>query len=184
MGDDDLFPTREEILAGRGVANRDVRRARALVYLIEQESLRSTDRDRALSSLGMAAEGMGVAVDIEQFLDDEAQRGALPGEGDEAYLVSFRAARRSSSDPQARLIETQASSWASLVPTRVELRARVLDLLSQRYTLNTRSARRTLDVLGAGDPGFAEVFARVAGRSLDEAVPEARRRWWHVFQRA
>lgn len=174
MGDDageELF-SRDDILKGASGAGRDTRRARAIVYLIEQEAQRSGDRQAGIAAAGAAASAMaGSPLRLDDLLDPEAQRGELPGEADEAYLESYRAARRHASSPELKRLERQASSWAPIVPERADLRARVLDLLAQRYELTTRNARRILETLGATEPGFADVFARTCGRPLDEAVP-------------
>jgi hypothetical protein len=167
----DLF-SRDEILAGGSGAGRDTRRARAIVYLIEQEAQRAGDRQAGITAAGAAASAMaGSPLRLDDLLDAEAQRGDLPGEADEAYLESFRAARRHASSPELRRLEREADHWAPLVPERTDLRARVLDLLAQRYELTTRNARRILATFGAADPAFADTFARTCGRSLDEAVP-------------
>jgi len=169
----DLF-SRDEILGGRSAANADNRRARSVVYLIEQEAQRSGDMATGMAAAGSAAAAMGGAtIDLESLLDAEARRGELPGEADEAFVESFRAARRGTSGPNLRRLNKQAKAWRMLVPQRADLRARVLDMLSQRYELTTRNASAILANLGADDPGFAETFARVAGRPLDEAVRPA-----------
>jgi len=170
-GAGDLF-SRDEILGGGSGAGRDTRRARAIVYLIEQEAQRSADRQQGLAAAGAAASAMaGSPLRLDELLDPEARRGELPGEADEAYIESFRAARRHAASPELKRLDRQAEHWAPLVPERADLRARVLDLLAQRYELTTRNAHRVLAALGADDPAFAEVYARTCGRPLDEAVP-------------
>lgn len=170
-GSDDLF-SRDEILGGGSGAGRDARRARAIVYLIEQETQRSADRQAGINAAGAAASAMaGSPLRLEDILDTEAQRGELPGEADEAFIESFRAARRHASSPERKQLERLTHSWTPLVPERADLRARVLDLLSQRYELTTRNARRILVAFGADDPAFSDTFARVSGRPLDEAIP-------------
>jgi hypothetical protein len=171
MSGDELF-SRDEVLAGGSGAARDRRRARSILYLIEQEAQRSGDRRQGLATAATAASAMaGSPVNLEDLLDEEARRGALPGEADEAWLESFRAARRGADHPDLRRLNQQADAWAALVPERLDLRARVLDQLLARYELTTRSGKRVLTAFGADDPAFVETFARVAGRSLDEAVP-------------
>jgi hypothetical protein len=172
MADDELF-SRDEVLAGGSGAARDTRRARAVLYLIEQEAQRSGDRRKGLAAAATAASAMaGSPVNLEDLLDAEARRGALPGEADDAWLESFRAARRGADHPDMRRLNQQADAWAALVPERLDLRARVLDQLLARYELTTRSGKRVLAAFGADDPDFAAAFARLAGRSLDEAVPK------------
>jgi len=174
MSDDDGLFSRDEILGGTSGSGREMRRARAIVYLIEQEAQRSGDRRQGMAAAGAAASAMaGSPISLDDLLDEETRRGDLPGEADEAFIESFRAARRHSSSPELKRLDQQASAWAPLVPERADLRARILDLLAQRYELNPRKARHVLAALGADDPAFATTFARVCGRPLDEAVPPA-----------
>ncbi len=168
MSDDGLF-SREEILSG-GASAGDVRRARSLVYLIEQESQRSSDRQKAITASAMSAT-QSAYMSLEHILDAEALRGSLPGEADEAFVESFRAARREAGSPQLKLIERHVSDWSMLVPPRVDLRARTFDLLCQRYEIDRKRCRRICEAFGIDDPQFAETFARVAQRPLDEACP-------------
>ena len=174
MADDDGLFSRDEILGGTSGSGREMRRARAIVYLIEQEAQRSGDRRQGMAAAGAAASAMaGSPISLDDLLDDETRRGELPGEADEAFIESFRAARRHSASPELKRLDQQAGAWATLVPERADLRARILDLLAQRYELNPRKAKHVLASLGADDPGFAETFQRVCGRPLDEAVPPA-----------
>lgn len=172
MTDDGLF-SRDEVLSGASGAAGDVRRARAIVFLIEQEAQRSADRRQGLAAAGAAASAMaGMPIDLDDLLDDEARRGALPGEADEAFIQSFRAARRGAASPELRRLAQQSDAWTSLVPDRPALRARVLDLLCQRYELTARNAKRILVAFRVDEDGFTEAFARTCGRTLDEAVPQ------------
>jgi hypothetical protein len=172
MSGDELF-SRDEVLAGGSGAARDTRRARSVCYLIEQEAQRSGDRRQGLAAAGTAASAMaGSPVNLEDLLDAEARRGALPGEADDAWLESFRAARRGAKHPDLRRLNQQADAWSSLVPERLDLRARVFEQLLSRYALDQRTGKRVLAAFGADDPAFRDAFAKVAGRTLDEAVPE------------
>lgn len=180
---DGLF-SRDEILGGTSSGAADNRRARAIVYLIEQEAQRSGDRASGLAAAGTAAAAMGGApVDLEALLDAEARRGSLPGEADEAFVESFRAARRQAAGPGLRRLNDQAPAWRALVPRRPDLRARVLDLLAGRYDLTTTNAAGILNNLGVNDPGFADTFARVSGRPLGDAVPQGRTGLWGRLRR-
>ena len=168
MSDDGLF-SRDEILSG-GASSGDVRRARAIVFLIEQESERAHDLQRAVTASAMSANNSAF-VSLESILDPEALRGPLPGEADEAFVESFRAARRPATNPTLKRIERQARDWEPLVPQRADLRARSFDLLCQRYEIDRRRCRGICAAFRIDEPGFGDVFARVAGRSLDEACP-------------
>ena len=119
MSDDGLF-SRDEILSG-GASSGDVRRARALVFLIEQESERANDLQRAVTASAMSANNSAF-VSLESILDPEALRGPLPGEADEAFVESFRAVRRPAtmvewtqpSVPAGSLIRRQVSNSAMI----------------------------------------------------------------------
>lgn len=169
MPDDDLF-SRDEVLGGR-VSKGDVRRARSLVYLIEQEAKRSADLQRGMTTVGTSA-AMGVTVDLAHLVDAEALAGPLPGERDQAYLASFQAARRDVDSPELADIERHHESWAVLVPERLDLRARVFSVLAGRYQLSRKRCKHLCAAFGVDDPGFAEAYARVAGAPLDEAFVE------------
>lgn len=171
MTDDGLF-SRDEILSG-GASAGDVRRARSLVFLIEQESTRASDLQKAVTASAMSA-SQSAFMSLESVLDPEALRGSLPGEADQAFVESFRAARRSSSSPQLKLIERHARDWAPLVPDRADLRARTFDLLCQRYEMDQRRCRNICSEFRIDEPGFADTFARIATRPLDEACPPGR----------
>lgn len=178
--DDGLF-SRDEVLSGAASAG-DVRRARAVLYLIEQEATRVADRRRAMSATAMAVD-RGAFMSLDQLLDPEALRGPLPGEADEAYIASFRAARRQSSDAGLKLIERHAEDWAPLVPTRLDLRARTFDLLSHRYDLDRRRCSRLCAAFGVDAPAFAATYERVARRPLDDAFLESKGRFLGRFRR-
>lgn len=180
---DGLF-NRDEILSGKSSGSADNRRARSIVYLIEQEAQRSGDRESGLAAAGTAAAAMGGApVDLEALLDAEARRGSLPGESDEAFVESFRAARRQAVGPGLRRLNDQAQAWRPLVPQRLDLRARVLNVLADRYDLTTTNAAGILGNFGANEPGFADTFARISGRPLNDAVPQGRSGLWGRLRR-
>lgn len=169
MPDDDLF-SRDEVLGGR-VSRGDVRRARSLVYLIEQEAKRSADLQHGLATVGTSA-AMGVTVDLAHLVDAEVLSGPLPGEGDDAYVASFRAARRSAESPELAEIERYHDSWSVLLPQRLDLRARVLMVLAGRYELSRKRCKHLCAAFGVDDPAFAQAYERVAGSPLAEAFVE------------
>ena len=86
----DQFFSREEILGG-GLSR--IRRARAIVFLLEQEARRIGDRNAALASVSPEAAGLFSAI-LDG--DPELMRRSLPGEADAAFIESFRNARRRS----------------------------------------------------------------------------------------
>lgn len=166
MGDDELF-SREEILSGKASPG-DVRRARAVVYLIELEAQRSSDRQDGLNTVAMAA-ASGMTVELDQLLDPETLAGALPGERDEAFLASFRAARRDAETPELKRLERFADDWKVLLPDRLDLRVRVFAELADRYELDTKRSKHICAAFGTHDEAFASSYERITGSSLDDA---------------
>lgn len=166
MADDELF-SREEVLAGR-VSSGDVRRARALVYLIEQETARSAHFQQGLNAVALAS-ASGVPVELGRVLDAEALAGPLPGERDEAFLASFRAARRQADSPELKRLDRHAPDWQVLVPDRLDLRVRVFADLASRYEIDPRKAKRLCEAFGVDAPDFAAAYERVIGAPLEDA---------------
>ncbi len=167
MADDDELFSREEVLSGRASPG-DVRRARAILYLIEQEAQRSSDRQDGLNTVAMAA-ASGMTVDLAQVLDPETLAGALPGERDEAFLASFRAARRGAETPELKRLERFADDWKVLLPERLDLRVRLFSELANRYELDPKRSKQICAAFGTDDPEFAAKYERLFRKPLDSA---------------
>ncbi|CAB4856742.1 unannotated protein [freshwater metagenome] len=160
--DDELF-SREEIQSG---ALSRVRRARALLYLIEQEANRVTDKRSAL--MAMSPE-MGFVVSALAAGDSETMRNALPGEGDTAYIQSFRNARRTSAPARLRTIESTTRSWSMLVPDDSAMRAELLHQFSLRHDMPRNRCKAIVRALGADTPEFAATYQSTTGADIASA---------------
>lgn len=160
---DGMF-SRDEIQSG---ALGRVRRARALVYLIEQEAARTRDRRVVLTSA--VAPEAGIASMIMTEGDPELMRRNLPGEADAAFIESFRNARRHASAARVRSLESTVSSWKVLVPELVELRAEVLHQLSIRLELPSNRSRAIAAAFGVGTAEFDAAYLAVTGAEVASA---------------
>ena len=163
--EDELF-SREEILSG-GVSRE--RRARALLYLIEQEAGRMRDQRAMLSAtVAMSAEaGVGIGAIIDA--DPEAMRKPLPGEHDAAFIESFRNARRESSSPHLKTLVSNVDSWRVLIPEDLSLRAEVLHQMSLRHSLPRNKAKAIAEAFGVGDPAFDAAYEKTVGQVVSTA---------------
>jgi hypothetical protein len=160
---DELF-NRDELMHGSPTR---VRRARALVYLIEGEAARSADQ-RAAMSLNMPMDG-GMTLSMLMSDDEELMRRRLPGEADAAFVESFRNARRSTAGPSVRSLNNTTHAWSVLVPEDPALRAEVLHQLSLRQVLPRNRARSIAKVFGVDDPAFAATYQRIVGSDVSTA---------------
>jgi hypothetical protein len=166
--EDELF-TRDEIQSG-GVSR--VRRARALVYLIEQESSRSRDRQSIIIASAASTASMSM-VDSILTGDLETMRGGLPGEQDAAFVESFRNARRVTSPAQFKALAAHVDNWKVLVPNNVQLRAELLHQLSLRHSLASNKATGIAKVFGVGTPEFDAAYLAVTGSDVSTAFTES-----------
>jgi hypothetical protein len=165
--DEDMF-SRDEVLGG-GLSR--TRRARACLYLIEQEASRQADRRRRLVAAATAApEGAPMAVEL-LVNDDETMRRELPGEADEAYVESFRNARRAAKGAGLRTLARTIEYWRVLVPSDAQLRAEVLRQMAVRHTMTSSRARKVAAVFGVGDPDFDATFETIAGHPVQSLFP-------------
>jgi hypothetical protein len=164
--DDDLGLSRDAIAGGM-----PMKRAKSLVYLIEQEARRQQDRMKGIdtAALSAAATGGMSNVDLQDLVDDEARRGALSADGDEAYVEAYRSARREADVPDFRWLEAAADHWASLVPDDLKMRVLVFALLTERYDIVRKRAKGFCRNLGVDDPGFAEAYEAERGQPLESA---------------
>lgn len=159
---EELF-SRDEILGG-GLSK--IRRARAIVYLIEQEARRLGDRNAAFAAAIPEAAGL---LDAIYAADPEMMRRSLPGEADEAFIESFRNSRREAAPAASRLLDSTVESWKVLLPDDVALRAEVLHQMSLRHGLPVNRSRRIAAAFGVGQTEFDEAYLKAAGEPSSSA---------------
>lgn len=177
----DAMFSRDEILGG---ALSRVRRARACLYLIEQEASRQRERRWRVMTVATAAPEFG-PIGLEFILgDDETMRGPLPGEADTAYVESFRNARRTASPVDARTLNRTVDSWQVLVPSDVPLRAEVLHQMSIRHELPANHCRQILTAFGVGSTEFDAAFESVADRPVASITGPSSSRFGWLRRRA
>ena len=162
---DELF-SREEIQGG-GLSRP--RRARSLLYLIEQEAQRVKDRRAAMVT---AAPEAGVMLNLLWNADGELLRRDLPGEADAAFIESFRNARRNTAGAETRALDSTASSWKVLLPDELPLRAQVLHQMSLRHDLPRNKAKHIATAFGVGTAAFDEAYQTAVGKPVDTAFSE------------
>ena len=173
MSDEQIF-SREEIQSG---SLSRVRRARALVYLIEQEARRIRDQRAVLAT---SAPEAGVLLSVIHAGDPETMRRFLPGESDEAFIESFRNARRQATGPQVRALASTVDNWKMLLPDDAALRAEVLHQLSLRHSMPRNRVQHIADAFGVGTAGFDSEYQRVVGEPVASAfsAPMGWFAWW------
>jgi len=159
--------SRDEVQGG---AIGRVRRARALVYLIEQEATRSRDRRVALTSAAIPESGLALLTMVEA--DPELMRRNLPGEADTAFVESFRNARRHTAAGPVRSLESNVPSWSVLIPDALELRAEVLHQLSLRHLMPINRTRSIAAAFGVGTPEFDAAYLALTGEQIDTVFSE------------
>lgn len=154
MSDDELF-SREEVLAG-GVSR--VRRARALLYLIEQEADRV-----ATKRANIVAASMDASFGFVMLGDEQTMRGDLPGEKDDAFIESFRNARRYGRRATVRVLASNARAWKVLLPDDLMLRAEVLHQMALRHEMPANRSKPIASTFGVGTPDFDEAYRTAIG---------------------
>lgn len=162
------FPNRDEITSG---AVGRVRRARALVFLIEEEAKRNRARQEALSASVLPE--IGATVTLIMSSDPELMRGALPGEGDQAYIDSFRNARRRSGRAKVRTLDSTWRMWKVLIPESLSLRAEVLNQLSMRHDLPRNKTKGIAKAFEVGTEAFDQAFLRTIGTPVETVFSES-----------
>ncbi|MEY4372115.1 MAG: hypothetical protein RL219_884 [Actinomycetota bacterium] len=163
---DELF-SREEIQGG-GLSR--VRRARALLYLIEQEARRVKDRRAAMVT---AAPEAGLMLNMLWSTDAELMRRDLPGEADAAFIESFRNARRGTGGGETKALDSTASAWKVLLPAEMPLRAEVLRQMSLRHEMPRNKSKHIAEAFGVGDPAFEAAYQKATGQPASSAfAPE------------
>ena len=171
MGDDELF-SREEVLSG-GVSRS--RRARALLYLIEQEADRV-----ATKRANIAAASMDASFGFVMLGDEQTMRGDLPGEKDDAFIESFRNARRYSRRATVRVLNSNCRAWKVLLPDDVTLRVEVLRQMANRHEMPANRSKSIASTFGVGTPEFDEAFRTAFGKDVSTAfAPDSGLvAWW------
>jgi hypothetical protein len=173
MSDDGLF-SRDEILQG-GLSR--VRRARAVVYLIEQEARRLRDQRAALAT---AAPEAGMLLSSISVADPETMRRSLPGEADDAFIESFRNARRGATGVEVRALAATVDGWKVLLPDDMKLRVEVLHQMALRHTLPRNRVAHLADAFGVGTAQFDAEYQRLVGEPVATAFapPVGWFAWW------
>jgi len=173
MSDEQMF-SREEIQSG---SLSRVRRARALVYLIEQEARRIRDQRAVLAT---AAPEAGVLLSVIHSADPETMRRSLPGESDEAFIESFRNARRQATGPQVRSLASTVDNWKMLLPEELALRAEVLHQIALRHSMPRNRVKHIAEAFGVGNADFDAEYLRVVGEPVAAAfaAPMGWLAWW------
>lgn len=165
MGDDELF-SREEVLSG-GLSRS--RRARALLYLIEQEADRV-----ATKRANIVAASMDASFGFVMLGDEQTMRGDLPGEKDDAFIESFRNARRYGRRATVRVLDSNVRSWKVLLPDDVMLRAEVLHQMSLRHEMPGNRSKSIASIFGVGTPDFDEAYRTAFGEDVSTVfAPDA-----------
>ncbi len=173
MSDDGLF-SREEIQQG-GLSR--VRRARALLYLIEQEARRIRDQRAVLAT---SAPEAGLLLSALHSADPETMRRSLPGEADDAFIESFRNARRAATGPEVRALAGTVDNWKVLLPADLSLRAEVLHQMASRYAMPSNRVSQLAEAFGVGTAEFDAEYQKVAGQPVASAfsAPVSWFAWW------
>lgn len=141
MADPGEYLSREEVLGGL-----PARRARTLLFLIEQHSARHAS-EREVGTMALLGERSAEAREL-------------------AWIEAFALGRDPPTAPSIRKIEAAAPRWAPLVAESPEVRAQTLRLLADRHRLHYRRVPGIRDALGADDKRVAEAFERQTGEPL------------------
>jgi hypothetical protein len=175
---DELF-SREEIQAG-GLSR--VRRARALLYLIEQEARRQSDQRAIVATSAPEAGSLLAAI---YTADPETMRSPLPGEADEAFLESFRNARRAAEGADTRGICNSIDDWKVLLPDDLQLRAEILHQMAIRLPLPANRTKALAAAFGVGTPEFDAAYESIAGKPSSSAFSAnvGLIGWWRLGRR-
>lgn len=145
-----------------------MRRARALLYLIEQESARTVQKRSNNMAISMAPIEAGMFVALLED-DPETMRRSLPGEADAAFIESFRNARRTAAPAHSRGLASTAPEWKVLLPDNLGLRAEVLHQMSLRHELPANKAKPIMKVFGVGTTEFDEAYLKQIGSDVSTA---------------
>ncbi|HEX2988484.1 MAG TPA: aromatic amino acid transport family protein [Chloroflexota bacterium] len=124
------------------------RRARTLLYLIENRTAYLAARSKRAMALYDSEEG-----ERKQYLD---------------FLESFALGKDPPIRPSIQDIERYAPEWAPLLPDNPALRAALLYALGQKYRFNYRSIPGIRAAAGLDAPEVAAAFSRAHGKSAEE----------------
>ena len=157
-------------------------RARALLYLIEQEAQRQSDQRAIVATAAPEAGSMLAAI---YTADPETMRSPLPGEADEAFLESFRNARRASMGADTRGLCQSIDDWKVLLPDDQLLRAEVLHQMSIRHQLPANRTQALAAAFGVGNAKFDTAYQTVAGKPASSAFGAnvGLIGWWRLGRR-
>ena len=145
------------------------KRARALVFLIEQEAARTRDvRDATV----LTALPGDVPVDLSSLLDETAMSLPTPTGDSLSDLSEYGLARRPTDEVNAKVLERTAPVWAPLVPPNPHLRAQTLLLMLQRHRIVASASPRFREALGADTPEVVAAFDSLGHGSLESHYAE------------
>jgi amino acid permease len=152
-----LFPDREELLAGR-----PARRAGALLFVIESRTAHLLARSRrAMQRFGTA--------------EDDNER-------DLAFFAAFSQGREPPLAPAIQDLERYSQGWAPLVPPNAQVRAAVAHRLGKKYRFTYQDTPGIRRALALDDPEVRRAYRRLYRQPLEEIfisrVPPAGRLRW------
>jgi amino acid permease/predicted transcriptional regulator len=153
----DLFPDREELLAGL-----PTRRADTLLFLIESRTAHLVARSRRA---------------MEQFVTE-----ADDDERELAFFAAFSQGLDPPLVPTIQDLEGHSGQWAPLVAQSAQVRAAVAHRLGTKYRFTYEDAAGIRRALGLDDPGVRRAYRRLYQQPLEEiftarVAPTDRLRW-------
>jgi hypothetical protein len=101
--------------------------------------------------------------------DPELMRRSLPGETDEAFIESFRNARRDRSGNHVKALISTTSSWKMLLPDDPAMRAEVLHQMSLRHEMPRNKSKKLAAAFGVGTASFDQAYRSTVGSEVDTA---------------
>jgi amino acid permease len=153
----DLFPDREELLAGR-----PTKRADTLLFLIESRTAHLVARSRRA---------------MEQFVTE-----ADHNERELAFFAAFSQGLDPPLVPTIQDLERHSWQWAPLVAQSPQVRAAVAHRLGRKYRFTYQDAAGIRRALGLDDPEVRRAYRRLYRQPLQEIfasrVPPADRLRW------
>jgi hypothetical protein len=144
MADAGEFLSRDEVLGGL-----PARRARTLLFLIEQQSALHASA-REVGTMALLGERSAEARELE-------------------WIEAFALGREAPRAPSIREIEAASERWAPLVAESPEVRAAVIRLLLERDRLQYKRVPGIRAALGADDERVRRAFERQTGEPLEGA---------------